>query len=378
MGHYLRTVSERASIVCADDTWIEGDSIQQLVTTSQLPGMRRAVGMPDLHPGRGYPVGAAFFSEGRFYPALVGNDIGCGMALWSTSLIAGKTSVDALEKRLGSIDGPLEEGCCDDVHFDGSHSGFERALGTIGGGNHFAEIQQIDAIYDAEAMTALGIERRHLVLLVHSGSRGLGEAILRDHVDQYGHAGLETGSEASCAYLARHDDAVRFAQRNRRLIAHRMLKRLKATGTSLLDATHNAVVHRSIDGVDGWLHRKGATPSDDGLVVIPGSRGDFSFLIRPLPSAVSLYSLAHGAGRKWKRTDCRARLSRRYSPDQLRRTAMKSRVICDDRALLYEEAPEAYKSIDSVVGVLVSAGLVECVARLRPILTYKTREDRGA
>src|SRR5256885_9327909 len=79
--------------------WIEDAAIQQLQTTARnLAGMRAAVGLPDLHPGRGYPVGAAFFSVGRFYPALVGGDIGCGMSLYSTELAAHKTSAPKLEK----------------------------------------------------------------------------------------------------------------------------------------------------------------------------------------------------------------------------------------------------------------------------------------
>eukprot|EP01032_Pedospumella_encystans_P004956 gene4956-5889_t len=79
MGKYIRVVSERAAVVASDKLWLEDAALQQLAITSQLPGMRRAVGLPDLHPGRGYPVGAAFFSVGRFYPALCGGDIGCGV-----------------------------------------------------------------------------------------------------------------------------------------------------------------------------------------------------------------------------------------------------------------------------------------------------------
>src|SRR6058998_1353480 len=73
-------------IIAGPKTWIEGDAVQQLKKTAELPGMVRAVGMPDLHPGPGTPVGAAFVSKGRFYPHLVGNDIACGMGLWQTEL----------------------------------------------------------------------------------------------------------------------------------------------------------------------------------------------------------------------------------------------------------------------------------------------------
>ncbi|SDH51240.1 release factor H-coupled RctB family protein [Pseudomonas flavescens] len=374
MGTCIRNLSDGTVLVAADDTWIEGNAIQQLETTARLPGMQRVAGMPDLHPGRGYPVGAAFFSVGRLYPALVGNDIGCGMALWRTDSAIAKLNLDKLEKRIGNLDAPLDDSWREAIDaFDLPLSGHERSLGTIGGGNHFAELQLLDESYDDEAMAALGIDRKHLLLLVHSGSRGLGESILREQVDLFGHQGLEAGSDACAHYLGRHDGALRFAEANRQLIARRILERLRSDGQAVLDINHNLVSSARVDGVQGWLHRKGATPSDQGAVVIPGSRGDYSYLVQPLADPRSLFSLAHGAGRKWMRSECKDRLAARYSVEQLGRTRLGSRVICADRALIYEEAPEAYKAIDSVIGALQGAGLVRVLARLKPVLTYKTR-----
>lgn len=374
MGTCIRNLADGIVLIAADDTWIEGKAIQQLETTARLPGMQRVAGMPDLHPGRGYPVGAAFFSVGRLYPALVGNDIGCGMALWRTDIAVAKLNLDKLEKRLGSLDAPLDDSWQEAIGAFGlPPCGHERSLGTIGGGNHFAELQQLDQSFDDAALARLGIDRKQLLLLVHSGSRGLGEAILREQVDLFGHQGLEAGSESCAHYLARHDGALRFAEANRQLIARRMLERLRAEGGQLLDINHNLVSPARIDGQGGWLHRKGATPSDQGLVVIPGSRGDYSYLVEPLADERSLLSLAHGAGRKWMRSECKDRLAARYSVKQLERTALGSRVVCADRALIYEEAPEAYKAIDSVVGALREAGLLRVLARLKPVLTYKTR-----
>ncbi|KAF1050715.1 MAG: RNA-splicing ligase RtcB [Stenotrophomonas maltophilia] len=376
MGNCIQNLSAGITLIAADDTWIEGNAIQQLETTARLPGMHQVAGMPDLHPGRGYPIGAAFFSCGRLYPALVGNDIGCGMALWQTDLALAKLNLDKLEKRLGNLDGPLDDDWAERIAAFGlAERGHERALGTIGGGNHFAELQQLDQLYNDAAVSALGLDRRHLLLLVHSGSRGLGEAILREHVDRFSHHGLEEASADAAHYLARHDGALRFAEANRQLIALRMLERLRSEGRQVLDVNHNLVSPACIDGVDGWLHRKGATPADRGVMVIPGSRGDYSYLVEPVPDPRSLYSLAHGAGRKWMRSDCRERLAPRYRAEQLVRTALGSRVICGDKGLLYEEAPEAYKAIDSVVGALREAGLLRVLARLKPVLTYKTRGE---
>ena len=127
------------TIIANSDTWIEGRAVQQLETTAKLPQMLRVAGMLDLHPGRGYPVGAAFFSVGRFYPALIGNDIGCGMALWQTDLSAAKAKPTKLARQLGSIDAPLDTGWQARINEILPNHPFQTALGTIGGGNHFAE-----------------------------------------------------------------------------------------------------------------------------------------------------------------------------------------------------------------------------------------------
>ncbi|UXI69964.1 RNA ligase RtcB family protein [Tahibacter amnicola] len=369
----IRTVSEGVHVIASDDTWIEGRAIQQLEITARLAGMHTVVGMPDLHPGRGYPVGAAFFSVGHLYPALVGNDIGCGMALWQTRLPV-RQPADKLEKQLGSIDGPLGEDWQEAVADAGfSHTGHERALGTIGGGNHFAELQRLDTCHDSDALARHGINAEQLQLLVHSGSRGLGESILRRHVDRFGHAGLVDGSAEAEDYLGQHDEALRFAVCNRQLIARRMLARWKTGGHLLVDVSHNLVSRHRHGEREGWLHRKGATPAQGTLLAIPGSRGDYTYLVEPVPNAASLESLAHGAGRKWVRSDCKDRLRKRYTVEQLQRPRLGGRVICDDRELIYEEAPEAYKPVDSIIRDLVDAGLIRLVARLTPVLTYKTR-----
>ena len=97
MGNYPHHIQ----IIADSNTWIEGNAVAQLETTARLPHMLRVAGMPDLHAGRGYPVGAAFFSDRHFYPALIGNDIGCGMAFWQTNLRAAKLKPAKLAKQLG-------------------------------------------------------------------------------------------------------------------------------------------------------------------------------------------------------------------------------------------------------------------------------------
>lgn len=362
------------SVIASDKSWIEGAALQQLEAASQLPGMVRAVGLPDLHPGKGIPVGAAFLSEGMIYPHLVGNDIGCGMGLWQTDIKAAKFKLDKAVRKLDGFEEPWDGDAAGMLERAGLPGNlWHLALGTIGSGNHFAEFQKADAIEDADRFAALGLETTKLCLLVHSGSRGLGESILRAHVDQFGGKGLDVASEAGEAYLARHDEAVRWGVVNREVIAERFLSALGARGDRRLDVVHNMVLP---DG-ECWLHRKGAAPSDVGPVVIPGSRGTLSYLVEPIVEnmALSLASLAHGAGRKWKRSDVKGRLSHRYSVSDLTRTELGGRVICEDKALIYEEAPEAYKDIGEVIRDLLDAELIRVIATYRPVITYKTRRS---
>lgn len=390
MGKSVQKITENVSLIASAQTWIEGLAIQQLIKTSELVGMQRVAGMPDLHPGRGYPIGAAFFTTNKIYPALVGNDIGCGMSLWQTTAKVSKVNVDKMAKRFSHVELPLDESWADTVNVRKREKGiainaYDHALGTIGGGNHFAEFQAIEEVYDHASLDELGLNKTHLQLLVHSGSRGLGQSILVNHVTTHNHSGLEVSDAGNdiddfIEYMVKHDEAVRWAELNRELIAMRFLEAIRAKGTCTLDVNHNLVSPKEIDGIQGYLHRKGATPSDQGYVVIPGSRGDYSYLVKPLTSAnanmaVSLYSLAHGAGRKWKRGECHGRLGHKYKRDDLYRTPLGSRVICGNKELLYDEAPQAYKKCETVISDMVDAGLIEVVAKLRPVLIFKTNGD---
>lgn len=362
-------------VIASENTWIEGNAVQQLETTAQLQGVVKAVGMPDLHAGKGCPIGAAFLSQGWIYPALVGNDIGCGMGLWRTTLKANKQKLDKWTAKL-HLDDPWKGDTAAWLSDYGLPTElFADSLGTIGGGNHFAELQQVETIYEQEACEALGIEKRWLYLLAHSGSRGLGHEILQQHISEYKGVGLSAESEAATKYLEAHNQAVIWAVANRALIAHRFLSALGSKGSQVFDLSHNTVTLKTIKGETYWLHRKGAAPSDGGALVIPGSRGTFSYLVEPvaIDPVESAFSLAHGAGRKWMRSQSKARLSNKYRPDDLLKTDLGGRVICEDKALIYEEAPQAYKDIDVVIQDMVDAGLIRVLARLKPVLSYKTR-----
>nr|WP_314265097.1 RNA ligase RtcB family protein [uncultured Moellerella sp.] len=373
MGNYVHHLSDRVSYIASESTWIESSAIQQLQTTANLADMAYVVGMPDLHPGRGYPIGAAFFSVNRFYPALVGNDIGCGMTLFQTEIKSNKLNLDKLEKQLYQMtDFASAQWLADHLPDEMQSHIFASSLSSIGSGNHFAEFQQVDLVVNEQLFINSGLNSKQLLLLVHSGSRGLGQSILQQHVQQFSHNGVVENSPEANEYLAAHQDALNFAEVNRKLIGLRMLQQVRTEGQQRLDVNHNLVEPCTINQLDGWLHRKGATPANQGLVVVPGSRGDYSYVVKPIASEVSLNSLAHGAGRKWMRTECKGRLSHRFTPLQLSRTSLGSRVICANKQLIYEEAPQSYKSIETVIDSMAQIGLIEVVARLKPVMTYKT------
>lgn len=362
-------------IIASEKNWLEGWSIEQIKQTATLAGMKLAVGMPDLHPGKGHPIGAAFISEGIFYPYLVGNDIGCGMALWQTDIPQRKVKLDRFVNKIQDLDssweGDLEE-WLNNYHLQSDE--FDSSLGTIGGGNHFAELQALEKIVNEEKFADFGLNSKNLVLLVHSGSRGKGEAILRKHTNQYGVKGLSAESEDGQKYLTEHNQALQWASANRALIAHRFLSCLGTTGELFIDVNHNTVTPVTYNNADCWLHRKGASPSNQGIIMIPGSRGTYSYLVEPIgEQQENAYSLAHGAGRKWKRSEAKGHLSARYKVEDLNKTALGSRVICEDKNLIYEEAPQAYKNIDVVIQDMVDEGLIQVIAIYRPVITYKKR-----
>lgn len=178
-------------------------------------------------------------------------------------------------------------------------------LGTIGGGNHFAEFQEIDEVLDADAFKELEIDQNEVFMLVHSGSRSLGESTLGRFMDQHkgasqgGCKGTPEDSEEFKEYLQGHDIALNFARRNRMLIAHRILEQIDSRkgieegqefavkdSDCLIDIYHNFVEKQAIkieegQTFEGWIHRKGATPSNHSdILVIPGSRGSYSYMVK--------------------------------------------------------------------------------------------------
>jgi len=359
--------SASVTVFASGGSWIESDAVRQCHQVAALDGMTHVAAMPDLHPGKGAPIGAAMASA-VLYPHLVGSDIGCGIAVFPIGL---KRAVpERLAGRFPDLD---REPDPDDPawdHVDAAvPAGHRDSLGTVGRGNHFVELARVGTVLHAGHAARLGLAPGDLVLIVHSGSRGLGERILRSHTEVHG-----AGPAADPAdYLARHDEAVRWGSLNRRLMAARVALALGAAPTGpIVDECHNLVQVR--DG--GYLHRKGAARGDDRDVLVAGTRGTPSYLVAAHAGPQANYSVAHGAGRKMSRADALVRGRAKHTVEELRRTPVGSLVVCGDRQLLFEEAPTAYKRIEQVIGDLVGHGLATSIVTTVPVVTYKTADQR--
>lgn len=409
--------AERVRVVASEAVWLEAEAVEQLARVAALPGCVRAVGMPDLHPGPGIPIGAAFAFDGVVRPGLVGSDAGCGARLWA--LGRSKLGGDALERRVRQalerpaladadpaalFDAVWQRGArglaevpgvpdslavlaaqdgdggapepASDVPAALDRAALGRALGTIGSGNHFAEVSRVERVVDGQAASRLGLDGRSVCVLVHSGSRGLG----RELAARWGEAALAAGGADAARYLGELAGALRFARANRLVIGWRLLSALGAAHpgrvSGSIDVTHNTVVREPVaDGGDAawaWVHRKGCAPAHrDALTLILGSRGAPSWLALGAGQRATLCSVAHGAGRRMTRSEAQAKLRHRYRRHELGRTAAGGRVICDRTELLYEEHPDAYKPIEPVMASLEAAGLARRVAALVPLLTVK-------
>lgn len=359
-------------IVMSNKSWIESNAIESLKKTSALDGIIKTVGLPDLHLGK-MPVGASFITKDIIYPHIVGNDIGCGMSLFNTNIKRSKFNLSKVTKKLEKIDE------LDDIDINHLISNqdflFKDKLGTIGSGNHFVEFQEIEQIYDEKNLDEININKNNIHLLVHSGSRTYGQYILEKYIEKYNcQNGLRVGETSLEEYLKEHNMAIDFGIKNRYLIAHRILEAIGENKDFklILESIHNSITKKIVDEETFYIHRKGAAPSDIGCVVVAGSRGSFSYIVKPKNDLIDFaFSISHGAGRKWGRVGCKEKLENIYNKKTVRQNNFGSSFICKEKKLIYEEAPEAYKNIERVIEDMIEHDMISLVARLKPILTYK-------
>jgi tRNA-splicing ligase RtcB len=440
---------------------VEGDpSLQQLRNVATLPGIQtNAYAMPDIHFGYGFPVGgvAAFDpKEGVVSPGGIGYDINCGVRLLWTPLTVEavrpriRALVDALYREVptgvgskGGISLTDEEteqvlaegarwavgrgfGRPEDLEYQEENGRLasadpslvspaakkrgRRQLGTLGSGNHFLEVQAVGQLFYPEFASALGLEPGRAVVMLHTGSRGLGHQIATDYIQTMDRKLVADGitlvdRQLSCApvgseegqrYLAAMAAGANFAWANRQLITEGVRRAFRQVFQTpeeelrvLYDIAHN-IAKLEQHQVGGerrrvLVHRKGATRafpagaeevpasyrSFGQPVLIPGDMGTASYLLVGLPTSMerSFGSSCHGAGRLLSR---HAAVRRFRFEDVTRELSGRGIVVrAASREGVTEEAPGAYKDVEEVVRVAEGAGLTRRVARLLPLGVVK-------
>jgi tRNA-splicing ligase RtcB len=369
---------------------LDYDTMNQATNMARMPFVTpHASLMADAHLGYGVPIGAVIPTLGAIMPAAVGVDIGCGMIAVETSLQSYQLP-DTLELLLSDIEASIPAGLGQGhesftVHKDLHRLGSWRApledkkhtaarqLGTLGSGNHFVEL-----CLDAED---------HIWVVLHSGSRGIGNKLARHHIDKA--KGLMKAMfislpDPDLAYFVErtpefeeyiHD--LRWAQNYALLNRERMMDAaLVALAAAVrpqdvdeifrVNCHHNYTEQENHFGKNVWVTRKGAIRAREGdYGVIPGSMGTNSYIVKGLGNKASFNSAAHGAGRKMSRSKARKTLSLESFAK-----AMEGRTWLDTKATaLLDEHPDAYKDIEQVMRN--QADLVTVEAELHAILNYK-------
>lgn len=376
----------------------EDGAMEQASNLARLPfAFRQVCLMPDTHQGYGMPIGGVLATKGVVIPNAVGVDIGCGMSAVQTSL------TDITVEQIKAVLGGSKE------HHGGIRShvptGFGRhskkqdeylmpdisalpeksvvlrewssalhSLGTIGGGNHFIEIQRGNDGF--------------IWIMLHSGSRNLGKQVA-DHYNKkavelnekwrsgvpkkWELAFLPLEDELGQQYLAEMQFCVKFALANRSLMMNRAMQAFTDVFGStvsfgeMINIAHNYAKMENHFGENVMVHRKGATSARDGEIgIIPGSQGTSSYIVRGKGNPESFMSCSHGAGRKMGRKEASRSLN---LEDEIKRL--------NDRGILHairsvkdlDEAAGAYKDIDIVMAE--QANLVDIVVRLEPLAVVK-------
>lgn len=437
----------------------EDKALEQLVHAAQLPGViDPVIGMPDIHEGFGLPIGGVMAStaDGIISAGAVGMDINCGVRLVRSNLPARAFDRPVLRQIMKKIEEYVPTG----VGKKGRHKGITREifeqvvhtgvkgvieqgfgesrdleyieengflagadlgavsreavargagqLGTLGGGNHFIEIQEVTEVYDQALADAFGIFRGQLTVMIHTGSRGFGHQICTDYsksllqaAEKYkinlpskGLACAPVNSQEGKDYYAAMACAVNFAFSNRQIIMHDIIQAFsdvlgespRSLGMRLVyDVAHNIAKWEDHRGSRLLVHRKGATralpaghPDNPPAfartghpALIPGSMGTASYVLVGTPKAKeTFFSVNHGAGRTLSRNAAAKTITKEQFEESMGEVLYNSRNYKE----LVDEAPPAYKDIEEVVDTLASLDITRKVARLRPLAVIKGKD----
>jgi tRNA-splicing ligase RtcB len=387
---------------------LDTECLRQAVNLSNLPfAFQHVALMPDAHTGYGMPIGGVLATQDVIIPNAVGVDIGCGMGFVHTNVSAGllrdvKTPNGTLAQHLvGQIMRDVPQGFEHHRHRQESefldrfpvgtlyHHGNEKLptldeaylqLGTLGGGNHFIELQED--------------EQGYLGIMVHTGSRnvgfkvanyfnrlakGLNRAMASPVPPEYDLAYLPLDTKEAAGYLDWMGFALEFARHNRERIMERVkdlvlsgLKRYGGVGdiriSKQVNAHHNYAVQERHFGQEVWVHRKGAIRARRGeLAIIPGAMGSYSFIVEGLGNPESFHSASHGAGRVMGRKEA----VRTFSVDEVLADFQAKQVVLGKRRKrdTAEEFYQAYKNIEDVMAD--QTDLVQPVLKLKTVAVVK-------
>ncbi len=452
-----------AFVYAGRDVKVEESAVKQLCDAASLPGVEHAIAMPDIHHGYGVPIGSVVATRDIVVPAAVGYDVNCGMRLVASSFHAAEVDVKGLADSIRR-DIPLGEGkqnvrvkksefeallqgglsklvsigakghrawemfdpdserlALEKVEDRGSMEGdaeavppraIERGMSqfaSLGGGNHFIELQEVETVFDRDAARRLGLFEGQFTVMVHSGSRGFGHEVGGHYMKlakQYNekHGGnpsrelcfFPLGARNADLYIKAMNAAANFAFVNRALMSALVVGDIKFRYPGMefrhiYDVPHNMAKFEEHHGRTLLVHRKGSTRAwDKGLmqgtpfaglgqpVLIPGSMGTGSYVLVGVPGgAKSLFSVNHGAGRTMSRTAAAGGKGKKkkreaaISDAEFTKSMEGVYLVAEDRRSAKEEAPAAYKDIDAVIRTVTGAGLAMAVARLRPRAVLK-------
>lgn len=353
----------------------ETSALEQFESAMQQPFVVRGALMPDVHTGYSLPIGAVVATDGVVLPSWVGYDIGCGMCALPTDFASediranARAIFDVIYAAIpvgfshNAKETPWREGDdyprSDKMQEIFSKNGL-RQLGSLGGGNHFIEV---------------GADENGMVwVIIHSGSRGIGHATASHYMREAsgdgkareGHFGFGDTTPVGIDYIKDLTFCLAFALENRREMMRRIVAVIESVAPGggrwpgLINRNHNHAEMK--DGL--WIHRKGATHAEDGMMgVIPGNMRDGSFIVRGRGNTDALWSSSHGAGRVLGRKEAKRTLDMGVFTKAMEGVTA---LVTPDTL---DESPFAYKDIFSVMAQ--QKELVDVVAHVRPIINIK-------
>lgn len=365
---------------------VEPGAMEQAVNNANLPFTFRHIAlMPDCHMGYGLPVGGVMATDGAVVPYCVGVDIGCGMTAVNTRY-HGDVSQDVVKKIFGSLREIIPVGFSHQnkpqlwTGFDSPPNipiieqeieSAKNQLGTLGGGNHFIEIQRSG--------------NGQVWLMIHSGSRNFGYKIAGEYhkkakglceewyssIPNQDLSFLPLSSDEGKEYVVAMGYALDFAQANRSVMMERFMcvveSYIECDFGDEIDVHHNYARMEHHFGKNVMVHRKGATSARAGEVgIIPGSQGTASYIVEGLGNPLSFTSCSHGAGRAMGRKQAQRELN-----------LEEQQAILDEQGIVHsvrnardlDEAPGSYKNIEDVMES--QSDLVKIIVKLRPLGVMK-------